>query len=46
MYSDYEIMTKQIAAALRRGEYDYAQVLLKSRAFPVRRIIKKRALNS
>jgi len=35
MYKDYETLTKQAAAAARRGEFEYAKELLKGREFPV-----------
>jgi len=33
-YEEYKAVTKQIAAALVRGEFDYAQELLASRPYP------------
>ena len=33
-YEDYSTVTKQVAAALARGELDYAQELLVGRVYP------------
>lgn len=33
-YEDYSTITKQVAAALARGEFDYAQELLAGRTYP------------